>query len=168
MSAPTGVTGWVQIDALTNTNGATRVWRKVATATDAGAQVRIVLSTAARRRTSPSSPIEGLRPLRRWPRSAARLITTNSANRTTPIANVGVSSVVVSYWMHRDSTTTALTPPAGVTVRATGTQTGSSHVTVLTADSGSSVPVGPYGGLTARAAASSTLGTAWTIVLAPA
>jgi PKD repeat protein len=167
VKAPTGVTGWVQVDVLTNSKGATRVWRKVATAADVNAQVKIVLSAAAKanitivayRGTSTTKPVASF---------SRSLITVNSANRTTPVANVGVSSVVVSYWMHHDSTTKALTAPAGVTARAGGTQTGNGHVTVLTADSGTSVPVGTYGGLTARAAAASGLGTAWTIVLAPA
>ncbi|MCU1361851.1 MAG: domain containing protein [Ilumatobacteraceae bacterium] len=167
VKAPTGVTGWVQMDALTNANGATRVWRKVATAADAGAQVKIALSIAAKanitivayRGTSTTNPVATF---------SRTLITTSSANRVTPTANVAVSSMVVSYWMHHDSSTTTLTPPAGVTVRANGTQSGGGHVTVLTADSGTAVPVGTYGGLTAKAAAASGLGTAWTIVLAPA
>jgi hypothetical protein len=39
---------------------------------------------------------------------------------------------------------------------------------VLTADSGAAVPAGSYGGLTAKAATASGLGTTWTIVLARA
>ena len=164
---PTGVTGWVQVDTLLNANGSTTVWRKVATAANAGAQVKINISVASKgtltiaayRNTSATNPIAGF---------ARTLVTTNSANRTTPTTNVAVSSVVVSYWMHRDSTSTSLTPPAGVTVRANGTESGGGHVTTLLADSGAAVPVGSYGGLTAKAAAASGLGTTWTIVLAPA
>ncbi len=165
---PTGVTGWAPVDTLTNTNGSTRVWRKVAAAGDAGAAVGIAVSKLSKgnitivayRGTAAINPVAGF---------ARRLITTNSAARTTPTVNVTNASVVVSYWMHRDGTTTTLTPPVGVTVRATGTQAGTGHVTVLTADSGASaVLAGPYGGLTARASASSTLATTWTIVLANA
>ena len=74
---------------------------------------------------------------------------------------------VVSFWSHKDSTTTALSPPAGVTVRAAGTQTGSGRVTTLLADSGAAVPVGQYGGLTATATGASSTATMWSIVLAP-
>ncbi len=77
-------------------------------------------------------------------------------------------SWVVSYWTHKDSTTTALTPPAGVVVRASGTQSGSGTVAGLVVDSGAAVPAGPYGGLIATAAATATNATMWTIVLAPA
>lgn len=167
VKAPTGVTGWVQVDTLTASKGATRVWRKVATAGDAGAQVKIGLSAATKanitivayRGTSATKPVASF---------SRSLLTTSSATRTTPLVTVGVPSVVVSYWMHHDSTTTALVPPAGVVVRASGTQSGTGHVSVLTADSGASVAAGSYGGLTAKAAVASGLGTAWTIVLAPA
>ena len=164
----TGMSGWVPVDSLTNANGSTRVWRKVAVAADAGAQVRIRLSVQSKgnvtivayRGTNMINPVAGF---------ARSLITVNSSLRTTPIVDTTTASVIVSYWMHRDGTTTTLTPPVGVAVRATGTQAGSSHVTVLTADSGTAaVPAGRYGGLTARASASSTLATTWTIVLANA
>jgi PKD repeat protein len=163
----TGVVGWVPVDSLTNANGSTRVWRKVAGTGDAGAQVRIKLSAQSKgnvtivayRGTNTLNPVAAF---------ARTLVTTNSSLRTTPSLNVAKASVVVSYWMHRDGTTTSLTPPAGVAVRATGTQAGTGHVTVLAADSGAAVPVGRYGALTARAAASSTLATTWTIVLTSA
>ena len=167
VTQPSGVTGWVPVDTLTASNGSTRVWRKVATAADGGKQVKIGVSAltkgnitiVAYRGTSTVNPVAGF----------ARVLTnTSSAVRTTPITNVDTSSVVVSYWMHRDSTTTALTPPSGVAVRATGTQSGGGRVTVLTADSGVPVPVGTYGGLKATAATAGPLATTWTIVLAPA
>jgi PKD repeat protein len=164
---PTGIAGWVPVDTLTGSTASTRVWRKVATAGDAGAQVRINISASSRanitivayRGTSTTNPIATF---------ARSLITTNGTARITPKATVSTPTVVVSYWMHRDSTSTALTPPAGVTVRATGTQSGGGRVTVLTADSGANAPVGQYGGLTARAAAASNMATTWTVVLAPA
>ncbi|HRA75926.1 MAG TPA: hypothetical protein PLE12_06790, partial [Propionicimonas sp.] len=77
-------------------------------------------------------------------------------------------SWAVSYWAHRDGSTTALVPPAGVESRATGSQSGGGRVTVLLADSGTTVPTGSYGGLSATAAAASDYGVTWTVVLAPA
>ncbi|MGD9998562.1 MAG: PKD domain-containing protein, partial [Ilumatobacteraceae bacterium] len=164
---PAGVTGWVAVDTLTTSSGSTHVWRKVASASDAGRQVRVTassrskgnLTVVAYRGTSTANPIAGF---------ARSLLTNNSAYRTTPTTTVAAPTVVVSYWMHRDNKTTSLTVPAGVTSRSTGTESGNNHVTVLVADSGADVPAGPYGGLTSRAMAASTLGTAWTIVLAPA
>lgn len=77
-------------------------------------------------------------------------------------------SWAVSYWLHGDSTSTALTPPSGVAVRSNTSQTGGGRVTGLLADSASSVPTGSYGGLTATGAAASTTTTTWTFVLPPA
>jgi hypothetical protein len=57
-------------------------------------------------------------------------------------------------------------PPPGVTVRASGTQSGSGRVTGLLVDSGAA-PIGPYSAGSATAAASSSFATMWTIVLAP-
>jgi PKD repeat protein len=162
---PTGVTGWVQLDSIGNGNGLTRVWRKVASAGDAGQPVRVSVSALSKasitvlayRGTSATDPVAGF----------ARSLITSGSSRTTPTTNVATSTWVVSYWMHRDSSTTALTPPGGVSVRSSGSQSGGGRITVLAADSGAPVGPGTYGGLTATAAASSSLGTAWTIVLAP-
>ena len=170
IAQPTGVTGWTAVDTLTNTNGTTRVWKKVAVAGDAGAQVRISTSPTtlvkgnlmivAYRGTSADDPVAGF----------ARLLqTTSTASRATPVVNVaGSGSWVISYWMHRDSSSTSLSVPAGVTSRSTGTQTGGGRVTTLLADSAAAVPAGSYGGLTATAQTASSVGTTWTIVLAPA
>jgi hypothetical protein len=168
VGTPTGVTGWTAVDSLTNASGTTRVWRKVAAAGDAGSQVSITMSAltkgnlmiVAYRGTSAVNPIAN------FARTAA---TNSSATRTTPTVTVaGSTSWVVSYWMHRDSSSTSLSVPAGVTSRATGTQTGGGRVTTLLADSAAAVAAGSYGGLAATAQASSTFGTTWTIVLAPA
>jgi PKD repeat protein len=167
VGTPAGVTGWTALDQLTNASGTTRVWRKVAAAGDAGAQVSITMSAltkgnlmiVAYRGTSAVDPIAN------FARAAA---TNTSATRITPTVTVaGSTSWVVSYWMHRDSSSTSLSVPAGVTSRSTGTQTGGGRVTTLLADSDAAVPAGPYGGLAATAQAASSFGTTWTIVLAP-
>jgi PKD repeat protein len=165
---PTNVTGWTQVDTLMGVNGSTTVWSKAAAAGNAGAQVRVTVSalskgnmTVLAYRGTSTNPVAGF---------ARTLVTANSAARTTPTTAVAASTVVVSYWMHRDSASTALTVPAGLTSRATGTQSGGGRITTLAADSGTTpVPAGPaYGGKTATAGAASTLATTWTIVLAPA
>ncbi|MGE3588826.1 MAG: hypothetical protein AB7L17_13970, partial [Ilumatobacteraceae bacterium] len=140
-------------------------WRKVAAAGDAGRQIRVTVSALSKgsltvmayRGTSSTNPVAGV---------ARSLITSGSA-RTTPSTSVATSTYVVSYWAHRDSSTTALTPPGSVTVRSTGSQSGGGRITSLAADSGGNVGPGSYGGLTATAGASSSWGTAWTVVLAP-
>ena len=164
---PTGVTGWTLVDTLTNATGSTRVYSKVATAGNAGAQVGITLSAQSKaaltvvayRGTAATGPIATF---------TRTLITASGTARTTPNATVTNPAWVVSYWAHRDSATTALVAPGTVTSRSAGSQTGGGRVAVLAADSNGAVPAGTYGNRTATAASASTWATAWTIVLAPA
>lgn len=167
VGTPAGVTGWTLVDTLSNGTGSTRLYSKVAAPGDAGAQVRITLSTQSKaaltivayRGTAATGPIAT---------HTRSLVTASSASRTTPNATVTNPAWVVSYWAHRDSATTALVAPGTVTARSSGSQTGGGRVAVLAADSNGMVPAGPYGGQTATAAASSTWATTWTVVLAPA
>jgi PKD repeat protein len=163
-TGPTGVTGWTQLGTLAGGSARTTVWSKVAQPGDAGELTRIALSSqskgnmvlAAYRGVEDISAIESQT-------DAASL-----AARLTPNASVEAEgSWAVSYWMHGDGTTTALTPPAGVAVRSNGSQTGGGRVTGLLADSGAMVPLVPYGGLVATAAAASTTTTTWTLILSP-
>ncbi len=166
ISEPEGVTGWQPLDTVAGPSARTRVWRKVATAGDAGAAVRVTVSAASKanlvvtayRGTSAVDPVAA------FARAADASGTTSHATPTAPVASAG--SWAVSYWTHKDSTITELTPPAGVAVRASGTQSGSGRVIGLVADSGASAPVGSYGGLRATAAATTSNATMWTIVLA--
>jgi PKD repeat protein len=165
---PTGVTGWQPLDSLDGGNGTTRVWRKVAAAGDAGTGVRVTLGSqskaslmvAAYRGTDGTDPVAAY---------AKATDTASSATRVTPVAPVsGQRRWAVSYWMHGDSATTALTPQAFVTARAAGGMTGGGRVTTLLADSAAALPEGTYGGLAATAAAASTTTTTWTVILAAA
>lgn len=168
ISTPTGVTGWQTLDTVGGASSLTRVWRKVAGATDAGATVRVDVASQSKanlvvvayRGTSATDPVTA------FARAAETTATTSHVTPTAPVSREG--SWAVSYWMHKDSTTTALTPPGGVTVRASGSQTGGGRPTGLLADSGGTIPIWAYGGLTATAAATSNNATMWTIVLAPA
>jgi hypothetical protein len=83
------------------------------------------------------------------------------------VEGVGAGAWVVTAWSDKSSSTTAWTPPGGVTARATGIGTGGGRVTSLLADSGAPVAAGAYGGLTATTDAASRAMT-WSIVLAPA
>ncbi|MEU0155582.1 PKD domain-containing protein [Micromonospora fulviviridis] len=163
---PTGVTGWTRLDRLDGGFATTTAWWKVAAAGDAGSAVRVALDAqskgnlivAAYRGVAPSAPA-----------FARATDPASTATRITPYAPVTAGqSWAVSYWMHGDAASTALTPPAGVEVRSNSSQTGGGRVTALLADSGSSVPAGTYGGLAAVGAAASTTTTTWTLVLPPA
>lgn len=166
-TGPTGVTGWSQLNSIAQGYGRTTAWSKVAQAGDAGTAVRLTLSSttkgnfvlAAYRGTDPTSPVAGF---------AGRGDPTSATSHTTPYVGVGVAqSWGVSYWMHGDSATTTMTPPADVVVRSNGSQTGGGRVAGLLADSGSSLPTGSYGGLAASGAAATTTDTAWTVILKP-
>lgn len=166
--APTGVTGWTAVDTVDSGSLRTQVWKKVAAAGDAGGTVQLTLPTkakgnlivAAYRGTDPVDPVVT------FARQAAG---GDSAARTTPVVPVAATGTwALSYWAHRDSASTTLTPPAGVAERSNSSQTGGGRVTVLLADSNALVPVGTYGALTATAAAASSYATTWTVLLAPA
>jgi PKD repeat protein len=168
ISEPTGVTGWVPLDTQNGGYATTRAWRKVAAAGDEGSTVSVNLSgqskgsltLAAYRGTDDTDPVATF---------AKATDTSSTATRVTPTASVTTpTSWGVSYWMHGDATSTALTPPANVLARASGSQTGGGRVITLLADSNAGLPAGAYGGLTATAAAASTTTTTWTVILDPA
>ena len=165
---PTGVTGWTKLDRFDGGNATTTAWWKAADAGDAGSTVRVTLGAQSKgnflvagyRGTAGPQPVSAF---------ARATDTASSATRITPYAPVTeAQSWGVSYWMHGDGLSTALTPPSGVEVRSNSSQTGGGRVTVLLADSGSTVPTGSYGGLTATGAAASTTTTTWTVILRPA
>lgn len=160
---PTGG-GWTQLARLDGGYATTTVWSKVAGASDAGKPVQVTLGSqskgnfvlAAYRGVDTAAPVV----------FASATDPASSAARITPSAVVtAAQSWGVSYWMHGDAASTSLTAPAGVQVRSNSSQTGGGRVTGLLADSGSSLPAGSYGGLTATGAAASTTTTTWTVIL---
>jgi 3-phytase len=164
---PTGVTGWTGLDTLTMSGAVVRAWSKTASSADAGATVQFTLPAAAKgnltllayRGTDPSDPVGTF---------TSTIDASGRSSHTTPMVSVASAQAwVVSYWTHKDSTTTLLTPPSGYPVRSNSTQTGSGTVKGLVVDSGSVVGPGPYGGLTAVAGATASNATMWTIILAP-
>ncbi len=165
VGSPSGVGGWELLDTAASSNGSTTVWTKVAAPGDGGRIVTI--PTAARAKSSVG--VVAYRGTSATPVATfAHTIHTSGAGRTTPVVPVDApGSVAVSYWAHRDSTSTSLAPQGGVVNRLTGTQSGGGRITVLLVDSGGSVAAGSYGGLTATAQTASSFGTSWTVVLAP-
>ncbi|WP_346115691.1 PKD domain-containing protein [Micromonospora coerulea] len=163
---PTGVTGWTQLDRLDGGYATTTAWWKTAAAGDAGSTVRVTLDAQSKGNLVVAA-YRGVEPTA--PTFVPATDTASSATRITPYAPVtAAQSWGVSYWMHGDGLSTGLVPPAGVQVRSNSSQTGGGRVTGLLADSGSTVPTGSYGGLTATGAAASTTTTTWTLILRPA
>ncbi|MGC3995350.1 MAG: PKD domain-containing protein [Propionicimonas sp.] len=157
--------GWQRLDTVDNDKLRTSVWWKTAAASDAGASVSVGLGASAKGNLMVAA-YRGVAP--RAPLFRSAVSAGDSAVRTTPDAPVAVAgSWAVSYWAHRDGSTTALVPPTDVQPRSTGTQSGGGRVTTLLADSAGSVATGSYGGKSATAAATSSYGVTWTVVLAP-
>ncbi|HEY6748291.1 MAG TPA: PKD domain-containing protein [Mycobacteriales bacterium] len=160
--------GWTLVDTATTTGITTRVYSRVATASDAGTAatvtssgtVKLDLRLAAYANTRTTTPVSAL---------AKAVDTATVAAHTTPTASVtGSGSWVLSYWADKSSTTTAWTAPAGQTVRGVTIGTGTGRVTSLLTDANGPAPAGTVGGLTATTDAAGTKATMLTIVLAPA
>jgi PKD repeat protein len=162
----TGPAGWIQVQTASSTNQNGRVWRKTATAGDAGTQVGVTTSalTKADATLVAYSGVSGTTPVAA---SAAGSETVAQATHTTPaVASSVAGARLVSYWGEKSSATTTLTPPAGMNLRAASTGSGSGRVTSLTGDSGPYAP-GTLGGLTATANSASARALMFSIVLAP-
>jgi PKD repeat protein len=162
----TGPAGWTQVQTVSSTNQNGRVWRKTATAADAGSQVRVNTSAITKADTTllAYAGISGTTPVAA---SAAGSETVTRAAHTTPTVASSVSGArLVSYWGEKSSATTAMVPPAGLTVRASSSGSGSGRVTSLTGDSGPLAP-GTLGGLTATADSTSAKALMFSVVVAP-
>jgi PKD repeat protein len=165
MSAPTGGGTWTLLETVDTGGIVTRVWK--ATAADAGSST-VGITTSSFSKVALTVLVyngTGADPVAAF---AAAPETATTANHATPSASVAApGSFVVSYWAQKDSSSGALTAPAGVTTRSAGSVTGSGRIVALAADSGAEVAPGPYGGLVATAPATSRNATMWTIVLRP-
>ncbi|WUH97541.1 PKD domain-containing protein [Spirillospora sp. NBC_00431] len=158
--------GWTKVDEVTAGSMTSTVWKRVAAAGDAGSAVKVGLSGYAKtdirlvtyRGTSATDPVAA---------AAGGVGLTTATAHVTPKANVAAAgSLVISYWSDK-GTTTAWTAPPAVTTRGTEGGGSSSSISVLVGDSGGSVPLGAYGGLTATANVAANKAAMWTIVLRP-
>jgi PKD repeat protein len=157
--------GWQQIAQRTNSTLETTVFQRVASSSDAGSTMTVPLAAAAKvdlqlvaySGVSPGVPV------------LATAADSSTASHTTPAVSVAAGgSWVVSYWSDRTSNDTIWTLPASVVARGTGYGTGGGRVDSAIADSGSPLPTGQYGGLTASSGATSGRGDMVSVVLAPA
>jgi Laminin G domain len=156
--------GWTQLGTADASGLASTVWWKIASASDAGSPVTVTLSVAARS-TLELLAYSGVNQSTPIATSAKATNTTSTASHTTPTVSAGAGDWVVSLWSDLSSATTTWTAPSSVTTRSTPHGSGSGHVSTLSADSGKAVSAGSYGGLTAKANASGTNATMWTIAL---
>ncbi len=162
LGAPTGITGWTVLDTTTSGSMQTRIYSKVATASDAGKKVTVPLDAAAKYAMT-IADYSGVR-------SGALVVadlaeTTSRSAHTTPAVEAPPGSWVVSYWADKSATTTGFTLPGSVTARQAVCGTSSGHVCGSLADSGGAVPSGQYAGVTAVADSANATATMASIVL---
>ncbi len=166
VGTPTGLSGWQLLGSRSAGQMSTQLWSRVAPAGSAGTTVSVPVSViskgnlvlAAYRGTSTTDPVAAVTG------ASETVVRTTHA---TPGETAADGSWVVWYWAHKDSATTALLPPSGVTVRSSGTQSGSGRVTGLLADSGGPVGTGAIPAQVATAAVAKREATMWSVVLAP-
>jgi len=96
----------------------------------------------------------------------------STTTHVTPSATNGTDGAWrVSYWSDKNSATTSWTAPGGETSRATTAGSGGGRISSLLTDSAGPLTAGSpatTGALTARANASSSTATMWTVLLKPA
>lgn len=161
-SAPVG---WTQVTSQqSSTDTRTILYRKVATASDAGSQVSITFAATTKADLTllaysgvAANAIEAV---------ASAPETVNRATHTTPGVTVPTDgSWVVNYWADKSSATTGWTLPAGQVQRTSSAGTGAGRITSISSDIAESWPAGPSSGVTATADSASAKATMWSVVL---
>jgi hypothetical protein len=158
--------GWTQLADFVTGSQRTLLWRRVATATDAGTPAtvqlsgyaKVALQLAAYAGASRTTPVALV---------ATRGDPANTLDHPTPAVAVnGAGRWVVSYWADKSSATTDWRPPAGVAVRDETIGSSGGHIDALLADGGGAAPEGTSPALTASTDASSRAAMI-TVVLQP-
>ncbi|MGH3489605.1 MAG: PKD domain-containing protein, partial [Actinopolymorphaceae bacterium] len=142
----------------------TRVWQKEASATDAGATVKVAMSDYAKGDLTVVA-YRGPNPVLRSSASAAE--TTSRTAHTTPGVQGVAGAWLVSYWADKTSATTAWTAPTGQTRRIDSYGTGAGRISTLLTDGAAAAGTGAKGSLVATANAPSSQATMWSFLIGP-
>ncbi|MFC5177990.1 PKD domain-containing protein [Nocardioides taihuensis] len=163
----TGPTGWTALQTHAGSGITGRVWTRVATASDAGSQVRAtsaasaksVMSLTAYRSSGPSPSVTA---------SAQGGSDSPATSHTTPAVPVAdEGSWLVSAWAEKSGTDTTWTLPAEVTQRTTAAGTGTGKVSQIVGDSGGPVAAGTAAGRTATTSTSVNRSALFSVVVSP-
>lgn len=165
--APAGWTLVGQQVHTASTDLMTRLYVRVATASDASTVVRLSLpgtiktdiSLLAYRGVDPTSPIAT------W--ASAQESTVRTAH-VTPGLTLAAPAWVVSYWAEKTSTTTDWFPPAGQASRTETSGSGSGRLETLVVDSGGLAPGGAWAPQTATADSAGRKVNTFSVALRPA
>ena len=158
--------GWVlEQTRQARTDTVTRLYSRVALASDPGRNATITFDAAAKSSSillaydgTASDPIASI---------ASVAETSRSASHTTPASSAATAgSFVVSYWADKaGSAQTGWTLPASVVRRASAAGVGSGRIDSVAADSGNPVSVGPTVPRSATGATATPKATMWTVIL---
>jgi PKD repeat protein len=163
-SNPTGVTGWDLLATQASGGMATTVYSKLAQSGDAGKKVTVPIDAASKYTMTIAAYTGDMVA----PTFASAGETVFRPDHTTPtITTTTDGAWVLSYWADKSSATTAFTLPTSVTSRGATCGTSTGRVCSVLADSGATVPAGPYGGLAAISDSPQAMATMWTIVMNP-
>lgn len=157
--------GWKSLGKVTDGSFQSQAWSKVASASDAGATVRVAssavtklnLQLAAYSGTDTNNPIASV--------TAAPETAGSTVKHTTPVGpSVPSGGWVVSHWAEKVTGAGGWTPPSGQIERMESLGSGSGTVNTMTADTGRATS-GAAGGYTATSATPSRKGAHFTVVL---
>jgi PKD repeat protein len=164
-SAPSGVTGWTQVNSHLNGTVRSTMWTKTATAADLGRTARV---------DDPSGLRLGVLQLLAYHGvdggSVLATVRGDSATATHASANVAARAGdwVATYYSDKSSATTSWTAPGTVTVRDSMTaDPGSARFSAFVVDSGAPVPAGTYGGITSKTDATGDRTAIWSVAMSP-
>ncbi len=164
--APSGVTGWRQVDSATSGSVTSTVWVKTLTAADAGAVVRVD-ATSYTKATLTVAVYSGVEASAITAGSVAHAADSATRSHTSASVTAAAGAWGLTYWGDKSQASTAWTAPAGATQRSASTGTGYGRFASLLTDTAGALPAGSYGGLTASTDATSTTDISWTIPLTP-
>ena len=139
----------------------TRVWTRVADATDAGKAVGVVTLGAPSKFTLTVAAYSGVDTASPVAASSSASETATTAAHTTPgVAAAQGGDWLLSYWMEKSSVATSWNAPGGQSVRSQAIGSGTGRVNSLLTDNTSGA-----GGITATANGTSNKAVMWSIVL---
>ena len=160
--------GWTLVASSpsSTTTMVTDVFRRVATASDAGAAVSVAwgevdhatVQMLVYRGTSASNPVVS---------ATVAMAGSGTSIKTPTVSDSVTGSWVVSYWSAKSSAVNAWTAPSGQAVRDAENGSGSGRINSLATDGGKAATPGTVGGLTGTADGLFGAGAAWTIILTP-
>ena len=161
----TAPSGWTEIDSLDGTNVQGRVWTRTATAADAGSDVVVALSKAAKSDLSVVA-YRGSGADATVVAHAGALDQVSGTDHVAPdVTTTDAGQWVATYWAEKSSNTVSWATPAGQSVRAQSAGSGGGAIAAVLVDSAGPVPSGPFAGLTATTSTEVTRVVMFTTVI---